>query len=98
MRRGFSFHLLAEEELHDAAEYYEHVSPRLGAAFLEEVERAIRQVLEFPESTQEVGAGVRRKLIRRFPYSLLYSIREHDLRILAVMNQRRRPFYWRGRK
>ena len=33
-----SFHLLAERELNDAAQYYELKSPGLGAAFLAEVE------------------------------------------------------------
>ena len=34
----------------------------------------------------------------RFPYSLVYSVREHEMRILAVAHQKRRPFYWRGRE
>ena len=34
----------------------------------------------------------------RFPYSLVSSVREHELRILAVAHQKRRPFYWRGRE
>ena len=97
MRGRVSFHRLAEEELNDAAQYYEHVSSGFGAAFLDEAARAVQQILEFPEAAPEVSAGVRRKLMRRFPYGVLYSIREHDIRILAIMNLRRRPFYWRGR-
>jgi plasmid stabilization system protein ParE len=97
VRRRISFHRLAEAELNDAAQYYDHVSPGLGATFLDEAEHAIQQILAFPESAPEVSPGVRRKLIRKFPYGVLYSIREYDIRILAVMNLRRRPFYWRGR-
>jgi hypothetical protein len=40
---------------------------------------------------------VRRRLLRRFPYALLYKIKPDSIRILAVMNLRRRPSYWLGR-
>jgi len=34
----------------------------------------------------------------RFSCFLVYSVREHELRILAVAHQKRRPFYRRGRE
>jgi plasmid stabilization system protein ParE len=92
-----SFHRLAEEELYEVAQYYETVSRGLGAAFVEEAERALQQILEHAKSAPEVSRGVRRKLIRRFPYGILYSIKGDEIRILAIMNLKRRPFYWRGR-
>ncbi len=97
MSRRVSFHRLAEDELNDAAQYYERGSPGLGAAFLAEAERVVQEILRFPESAPEVKPGVRRRLLRRFPYGILYAVREQEIRILAVMNLRRRPFYWRGR-
>ena len=50
MTRQFSFHPIAEQELNEAAAYYEAESHGLGVAFLREVEHAIQQVLEYPES------------------------------------------------
>ena len=44
-----------------------------------------------------VGA-VRRRLLRRFPYALLYKIKPDGIRVLAVMNLKRRPTYWIGRE
>ena len=35
--------------------------------------------------------------VRRFPYAVLYSIRPGWIRVLAVMNRKRRPTYWVGR-
>jgi hypothetical protein len=35
--------------------------------------------------------------LRRFPYAVLYSVRGETVRILAVMNLKRRPTYWIGR-
>ena len=98
MKLSVIFHHLAETELNEAAGYYEKKQLGLGMAFLTEVERAIEYVVEYPEGSTLVEKTVRRKLIRRFPYGLLYSVRPDCIRILAVMNQKRRPFYWLGRK
>jgi toxin ParE1/3/4 len=89
---------LAEQELNDTASYYDATSPGLGATFLTEAERAIKQIREHPNAAPVVYQVVRRKLIRRFPYSVMYSVQADTIRILAIANQKRRPFYWRGRK
>ena len=92
-----SFHDLAKVELNEAARYYEAESPGPGTAFLAEAERSVAAILEHPESSPVVGRSVRRRLLRRFPYGLLYRVRGEQLRVLAVMNLRRRPAYWVGR-
>jgi len=93
-----SFHRLAERELNDALHYYEFESPGLGAAFLDAVEKACVSIQEHPDSGIIVLGNIRRRLIRRFPYALLYSIRSNRIRVLAVMNLKRRPMYWAARK
>lgn len=98
MTRTASFHRLAERELNEAAHYYDSESPGLGVAFTDEVKRCIWTILEHPEAGQVLMATVRRRLVRRFPYALLYSIKPAGIRILAVMNMRRRPMYWIGRE
>jgi plasmid stabilization system protein ParE len=92
------FHRLAELELNEAIEYYELERPGLGAAFLNEVERCVRSISEHPEAGPVIRADVRRRLLRRFPYGLLYSVKSDGIRILAVMNLKRRPSYWVGRE
>jgi toxin ParE1/3/4 len=87
-----SFHRLAEQELNDAAAYYERQSAGLGAAFVSDVERCSDAVLANPEAGAVVRADVRRRLVRRFPYALLYRIKPHEVRILAVMNLNRPPW------
>lgn len=98
MTRTPSFHRLAERELNEAAQYYDSESRGLGAAFLNEVQRCIGEILERPEAGSVLVGAVRRRLIRRFPYAILYSIKPAVIRILAVMNLRRRPMYWVGRE
>jgi len=93
-----SFHPWAEHELNEAAHYYHTRRSGLGATFLDEVEKAIAQITTNPMAAPMIRGDVRRKLVRRFPYSVLYAVRGETLRILAIANQKRRPFYWYGRK
>jgi plasmid stabilization system protein ParE len=92
-----SFHPLAERELIDAARYYELESPGLGASFLDAAERCERAIVEYPEAGATITGEIRRRLLRVFPYALIYKVKSDGVRILAVMNLRRRPFYWIGR-
>ena len=93
-----SFHELAESELNEAAKYYESQVKGLGIAFLSEVERATNLIQQNPESSPRILKVIRRKILRRFPYSILYSVVGNSIRSLAIANQKRRPLYWRSRK
>lgn len=98
MSAEVSFHQLAERELNEAAQYYELEQPGLGSAFLNEVQRCLRTISEHPEAGRVMLGQVRRRLLRRFPYGLLYTLKPDVIRILAVMNVKRRPAYWAGRE
>ena len=92
-----SFHELAERELNDAALYYEKESTGLGGRFLDEIERHIDAIIKNPNSGKRVRGQVRRRILRTFPYGILYSVKDDGIRILAIMNLKRRPLYWVGR-
>jgi plasmid stabilization system protein ParE len=92
-----SFNGLAERELNEAAQYYESEQAGLGAAFLSDVRRCTDAVVANPHAGQIVLQSIRRRLCQRFPYGLLYTVTDGEVRVLAVMNLRRRPGYWVGR-
>ena len=98
MTRSVSFHRLADLEMLEASGYYANLGDELAAAFLDEVERASRFIVAHAEGAPPVGGGLQRRVLRKFPYSLYYSIRGEAIRILAVAHQERRPYYWRGRR
>ena len=93
-----SIHETAEAEINEAADFYDLEDPGLGNVFLNEVERGIKLISEHPEAAPLVWGGVRKKPLRKFPFSLLYSVRHNEIRLLAVAHQMRRPFYWRSRR
>jgi toxin ParE1/3/4 len=97
MKGTVSFNPQAQVELREAAAFYGLESGALRERFLSAIEAALEHVLGFPKASQVVRGDVRRMPLRRFPYSLLYTIRGNEVRILAVMHQGRRPFYWWGR-
>jgi toxin ParE1/3/4 len=98
MNLQVSFHEAAEGELNEAADFYDLASRELGSLFINEVQRTIERISELPESAALVGGRVRRKLVAKFPYSVFYSVRPNEIRILAIAHQKRRPFYWRSRR
>jgi toxin ParE1/3/4 len=91
------FHPDAEVEITEAAQYYEVHKPGLGSDLIGEVERALDQILTNPEASQRIGRRVRRKILWRFPYNLIYAVYPDRIRIVACAHQKRRPFYWRKR-
>jgi plasmid stabilization system protein ParE len=93
-----TFHRLAERELNDAAKYYEIECLGLGSSFLQEADRCLRLIEEHPEAGAAFHGAVRRRILRRFPFALLYKSSLDGVRILAVMNLKRHPTYWVGRE
>ena len=59
--------------------------------------RYIEAIIKNPTAGKRVRAQVRRRILRTFPYAILYSVHENGIRILAIMNLKRRPLYWVGR-
>ena len=87
----------AELELLDAAQYYEHQATGLGSEFLDEIDAAILDIRKSPERWPILRDNIRRRLVRRFPYALLYRVDPDEIIIQATMHLRRRPDYWTGR-
>ncbi len=88
----------AEWEMVQAARYYEAQVPKLGYDFLSEIHRAVKRIEDNPESAPEISGSIRRRLIRKFPYAILYQIDPAEIVILAIMHLHRDPDYWQGRK
>jgi hypothetical protein len=97
MNTPISFQEAAELEIINAVSFFKSEQTKLGGAFIDEVERAIHQIVLYPFSCQLVNRTVRCKVLNRFPYSIMYSVKPEVIRILAIASHRRRPFYWRGR-
>jgi plasmid stabilization system protein ParE len=80
-----------------AAEYYQTQSMGLGEEFLFEVERSIAAIASHPKAAPKVKKEIRRRLLKRFPFGILYVATVDEIVVLAIMHLRRRPGYWQDR-
>jgi plasmid stabilization system protein ParE len=95
---SFSFHPEAEAEFNKAIDYYENIEPGLGYDFALEVYSTIQRIVEFPKAWAALEGEIKRSLVGRFPYGVLYSIEKNEIFIIAVMDLHRKPDYWLHRK
>ena len=85
------------EELWAAASYYESCQPSLGEAFLDEIAFGFDRILQFPSSGEIIIENIRRSLLHRFPYALVYRVENEAVFLIAVAHLHRRPRYWNSR-
>ena len=88
------FLLPAQLELDDAVDWYTHQIPDLGREFLDELDKVIRRIVLFPESGTKNEYGLRRCLLSRFPYGVIYNLDEETVVVIAVAHLHREPRYW----
>jgi plasmid stabilization system protein ParE len=87
----------AEEEMTEAALFYEAASSRLGTDFLDDVQRAIDRLCDYRQAGEAITLGFRRTLLHQFPFSLIYAVEDNVIVIIAVAHRSRRPDYWKTR-
>jgi len=95
--RSAVFHQEAEEEFIAAARLYERHAEGLGREFITEVRYTIGRIVAHPESGARFARGLRRMLVNRFPYAVLYRLETEQVLLVALMHLHRRPGYWRRR-
>ena len=91
------FTRIATQELEDAVRFYELEYVGLGRRFKEEVRKTALRVAEYPKAWTIERGEVRKCLLHKFPYKLMYSVEEDHILIIAVAHQHRKPDYWVGR-
>ena len=93
------YHPAVERDLRAIIQYYNSCSEGLGSEFLNEFERQVLNIAENPLQWVEIEQGMRRALLRRFPYTVYFLVvREDLLRITVVKHQRRHPMSGLKRK
>jgi len=93
----------AEAELEDAATWYDDRSEGLGDEFMDVAREAMMLIVDSPETWPIWPKApprlppIRRFLLPRFPYAIAYQAFPGLLAVLAIVHERRKPFYWIGR-
>jgi plasmid stabilization system protein ParE len=87
----------ARVELTDAISYYNLQSEGLGYEFAAEVKKTLERIVQYPDAWVNLSKRTRRCRTIRFPYGVIYQIREETLLIVAVMHLSREPEAWKSR-
>ncbi len=88
---------VAHDEIREAADYYNAISPGLGTEFKHELRQLLRRVAAMPMAWPNCGPGTRKCLLTRFPYLVIYAPLPNEILVLAVGHQHRNPGFWRQR-
>ena len=93
----YFFHSNAEKELEESIDYYENCQKGLGVEFAEEVYATISRIINYPYAWTKLTENTRRCLTNRFPFGVIYQLKNNKIHIIAIANLNRRPKYWQGR-
>ena len=87
----------AEDDLHDATDWYDSQQPGLGDMFLRSVEATFARVERLPQSFPTVEDDIQSALLRRFPQAVFFRVREKRIEVIAVWHGHRNPDGWKPR-
>ena len=97
------FHPQAENELRSVARWYETRRAGLGFEFLATVEAGMARIESNPQSfprleTWRDDGDVRRLVLPRFPYVIVFELADEIINVWSVGHSRRKPGYWKSRR
>jgi len=87
----------AENDVQEAAVWYESQRLRLGHDFLDAVEASFNRISENPLQFPVLHRGTRRALLSRFPFGVFFRVNGQTIIVLAVLHASRNPSRWRDR-
>ena len=66
--------LAAQADIREAALWYDAQRPGLGTEFTFRIDALLERIAQNPLQFPEIGSGVRRALLQRFPYALYFIV------------------------
>ncbi len=87
----------AEIEFGEIIRYYERQRHHLGMEFRSELTHALNRIRNYPEAWTPLAPCIRCCQVSRFPYSVIYEVREKLILIVAVQHHKQEPDRWQER-
>ena len=93
----------ARDDIREATEWYADRDLKAAKRFVAAVEAAIIEIAEFPDGpprleTWQGDEDIRRVLVHRFPYVVVYEALAGEIVIWSITHTSRRPNHWRDRR
>jgi toxin ParE1/3/4 len=88
----------ARIEYKQSIQYYlKAAGSAIAYDFDEAVAAALDLICAAPFQDKLIAPDVREKLLDGFPFSIIYSVEDDEVVVLAIKHHRRRPDYWKTR-
>lgn len=84
-------------DLDEALMWHESEQSGLAQRFYKSFENAINRIKKNPHAFSDVIPGVKRILLKKFPYKVFYSISENKIFVLGISHAKRSNSYIRKR-
>ena len=93
-----SFLREAQNEFDESLAWYLERSESAADGFEEAVERAVQEIVEHPERWAFIDDRHRYRMLRRYPYLIVYRVDADMVIVVAIAHSKRRPEYWANRE
>lgn len=88
----------AEQDIEEAAAWYEDQADGLGHEFIDEVLVTLNRLAALPSLYPAIHRNTQRALTHRFPFGLYYRVESEQIVVVAVMHGSRNPSRWKSRR
>ncbi len=99
MRYLIIFSQLASDDLTETLGWYKDQSDGLEKRFITEMSKILKRMEIFPKTFPIDYLQIRKALLKKFPYKILYFIDEskQEIHVIGVVHQSRHPDFWKNR-
>jgi toxin ParE1/3/4 len=87
----------AEAEFLQEVRFYTAARDGLGVKFADAVVHVVAMALANPQGGAPGFNGARSRIVKGFPFRVIYRTLGDELLVVAVAHHRRKPDYWRTR-
>jgi toxin ParE1/3/4 len=87
----------ARAEFDQATDWYEEQRAGLGATFVARIREVLSHIAADPTRHATVYLGIRKALVPKFPYVILYREEPDEIVVVSVFHTSRDPALWKSR-
>jgi plasmid stabilization system protein ParE len=87
----------ARAEFNQATNWYEEKRANLGRTFVAGIREVLNQIAAEPQRHAAVYLDIRKALVPKFPYVILYREEPNEIVVISVFHTSRDPSLWKTR-
>ena len=95
--RELIFHPGADAEFEEAMQWYRERNERAAEGFNSAVDAALADIQEHPERWPQFGSRHRHRILKKYPYYIVYKFNDERIDVMAIAHAKRKPGYWSKR-